>query len=360
MDVRVGFFVLFVGLLGAVSALVVLPLLQYVMGAALLAFVLFPAHKRVVRTRFEVGGHSVGIGAKLSAGILTAVAVVGAIVPILFITVVIFQTVRSFSGEFQSSELTPTVEALAGEFGMTDETIKHIESQLLAEFEQLFENGMQYLAEELIGLINTSIRVGVGLLIFVFLLYYFLVDGERFIGWVSGVAPLNESVRTQLFEEIHVVTWAVMKSHVFVAVIEGVLGGIGLYLLGVPNAAFWTVVMIVVSFLPAIGIWLVWGPAVVFLAIAGNTTQAGLLLMYGVTVLSVVDNYVRAILVDRQSGVHPALVLVGVIGGIYLFGILGLFLGPVLLAAFKAGIQVFGDVYDPKRGTMGPVEENNS
>ncbi len=356
MDVRVGFYVLFVALLGAVSALVVLPLLQYVMGAALLAFVLFPAHKRLVGTRIGVGTYRLTIGGKLSAGILTAIAIVGAIVPLLFFTVVMFRTVQSFARDLQNADIVPTIEAIAETFGVTDQMLEDIESQLLSEIEQLLESTIQYLVQELVGLVNTSIRVGIGLLIFVFLLYYFLADGERLIEWISTVAPLDESVRTQLFEEIRVVTWAVMKSHVFVALIEGILGGIGLYILGVPNAAFWTIVMIVVSFLPAIGIWLVWAPAVAFLAFAGNTTQAGLLLVYGITVLSVVDNYLRAILVDRQSGVHPALVLVGVIGGIYLFGILGLFLGPVLLAVFKAGTQVFGDVYDPQRETTTSAE----
>jgi len=90
-----------------------------------------------------------------------------------------------------------------------------------------------------------------------------------------------------------------------------------------------------------IGVWLVWAPMVVYLIVVGDPVAAALLLAYGIAVLSVVDNYLRAIFVDRGSGVHPAIVLVGVLGGIYLLGIMGLFLGPILLALFKASVTVF-------------------
>ncbi len=350
MDLRVGFYVTLLAILAAVSALLVLPLLQYLLAAAFLAFVLFPLHERLSTTRIETRWGEVTVGPRTSAGLLTVFAIVAAILPLLFFTVVIFQTVLSFTRNFEELELVATVQELTARFSIEEELLELLRTQLLEELEGILESSIQILFQELLGLIDLSIRVGIGLLVFVFLLYYFLVDGRRLLGWIAAVAPLEEEVRTELFEEINVVTWAVMKSHVFVALVEGILGGIGLYLLGVPNAAFWTVVMIVVSFLPAIGIWLVWAPAVGYLALVGAPLQAGVLLVYGIAVLSVVDNYLRAILVDRGSGVHPAVVLVGVIGGLYLFGILGLFLGPVVLAVFKAGLQVFGEVYTPESG----------
>ncbi len=144
-----------------------------------------------------------------------------------------------------------------------------------------------------------------------------------------------------------------LRSHVLVAIAEGVLGGIGLYVLGVPNVAFWTVVMIIVSFLPAIGVWLVWGPIVGYLFVMGDSVGASLLLVYGFTVLSVVDNYLRAVLVDLESGVHPGTVLIGVIGGLYLFGMLGLLLGPVLLATFKPSSKSSARRTIPPNGLSG-------
>lgn len=350
MNLRVGFLVFLLAILGAVSAMLVLPLLQYVMAAALLAFVLHPLHERLANRTIGVRGVRYTVHPRVSAGLLTALGIVAAVLPVVFLSIILLQTVLSFIEDLGEMDLVETAREIAIEFGIEPELLDELEASLLTEINEMLDMGLEVVLQEVLGLLNTSIRVGIGLLVLVFLLYYFLVDGRRLVRWIGTVAPLEDGVRRKLFGEINVVTWAVMKSHVLVALAEGILGGIGLYLVGVPNVAFWTVIMIVVSFLPAIGVWLVWGPAVGYLLLVGEPVNAVLLLLYGIAVLSVVDNYLRAILVDRSSGVHPAVVLVGVIGGIYLFGILGLFLGPVLLAVFKAALEVFGEVYHPEEG----------
>ncbi|TYL39230.1 AI-2E family transporter [Natronococcus pandeyae] len=333
MDVRTAFFALLLVVLAAISTLILAPLLQYVLAAGLLAFVLYPAHERLESR----------IGAQPSALVLTGVAILAAVVPILYLSIVVMQTVFSFLDGFDEMAVIEGGRELALELGADPEVVATTEAQLVSELEAFLGNAVDIALAELIGLLNASIRMSLGLLVLVFVLYYLLVDGRMFVDWLADVAPLEDGIRDELFDEVEVVTWAVIKSHVLVAVVEGVLGGLGFYLLGVPNVAFWTVIMIVVSFLPAIGIWLVWGPAVGYLAMTADPLAAVALLLYGLAVLSVVDNYLRAIFVDRNSGLHPAVVLVGVIGGIYLLGIMGLFLGPVLLAVFKAGLNVLNE-----------------
>lgn len=331
MDVRTAFFALLLVVLGAVATLMIAPLLQYVMAAALLAFVLYPVHERLESR----------IGPRLSALFLTGFAIVAAVVPVLYFSIIILQTVFSFLEAFDETAVIEAVRTIALDLGVDAETIEAAEAQILTEIEGTLTSAIEVVLTEVIGLVNASIRMSFGLLVLVFVLYYLLVDGGSFVAWLADVAPLEEEIRRELFDEVEVVTWAVIQSHVLVALVEGLLGGLGFYLLGVPNVAFWTVIMIVVSFLPAIGIWLIWGPAVAYLAVTADPIYGLALSLYGITVLSLVDNYLRAIFVDRGSGLHPAVVLVGVIGGIYLLGIMGLFLGPVLLAVFKAGLNVF-------------------
>ncbi|ARS88625.1 AI-2E family transporter [Natrarchaeobaculum aegyptiacum] len=334
MDVRTGFLALVLAITGAIVFLLVAPLLQYVLAAGLLAFVCYPIHRRL-RARVDE---------RLSALAVTGLAIVTAVFPILILSVFLVGSVIEFLDSLEELTILETIRETALEFGVEEAILDELEAELLAEFEPSLGGIVEVALAEAIGLLNASVRLGFGLLVLVFVLYYLLVDGRAFVDWVGSVAPLSPGVREELFDEIETVTWAVIYSHVLVAVVEGVLGGLGFYLLGVPNVAFWTVVMMLVSFLPAIGIWLVWGPGVVYLALTAGPLPALVLLLYGVAVLSVVDNYLRAIFVDRGSGVHPAIVLVGVIGGIYLFGVVGLFLGPVLLAAFKAGLTVFAGV----------------
>lgn len=345
MDIRIGFFAALLVVLGSVSVLLALPLLQYVMAAALLAYVLFPLHDRLAGRSVRIGNRTAVIYPRLSAGFLTLFAIVVAILPLLILSVIVLQTVISFAEDLGGSNLLDRVRELALDLGVSQEALADMEARFPTEIDEMLDAGLDIALQELTSIANLSFRVGLGLLVFIFLLYYFLVDGRRLVAWTGTVAPLEDQVYKELVEEVDIVTQAVIKSHVLVAITEGVLGGIGLYLLGVPSAGFWTVMMIIVSFLPGIGIWLVWGPATGYLVFIGEPVAGGLLLVYGIVVLSVVDNYLRAILVDRESGVHPAVVLVGVIGGLYLFGILGLFLGPVLLAVTKAAFQVFGEVY---------------
>ncbi|ELY58993.1 AI-2E family transporter [Natronolimnohabitans innermongolicus] len=333
-------------LLGGIGALVVLPLLQYLFAAALLAFVLFPLHDALARRTVTVRGLTLTITPRISAAVVTVFGLVATVLPLFVLTLVVLQTVLSFIEDFDEVAVTEVVLDALYELGLDDTAIAELETYFSGEIDGFLERSVELALQEMVGLLNTSFQVALGLLVLVFLLYYFLVDGRRLVGWIGSVAPIRDDVREELVGEIQDVTWAVLMSHVLVALAEGILGGIGLYLLDVPNAAFWTIIMIVVSFLPAIGIWLVWAPVVGYLFLIGEPVSAALLLVYGVTVLSVVDNYLRAILVDMGSGVHPGTVLVGVIGGLYLFGFLGLLLGPVFLATFKAVVEVFSEVYD--------------
>lgn len=348
MASRAWYLALLLAVFGVVSALLVLPLLQYILAAAILAFVLYPLYERLLGSRVSVRGQGFVVGPRLSGLLITGFGIVAVILPLLVLSLVLLQTALSLVEELAELELTERYRELVRDLGVDDRIIEEIETFLRSEVEAFLERAAEMAFREIVRFVDVSIRVGIGLLVLVFLLYYFLVDGRRLLGWLAMVSPIEEEVVERLFGEIDAVTWAVMKSHVFVALLEGILGGIGLYVLGVPNVAFWTVVMVVVSFLPAIGIWLIWAPAVGYLVVIGEPISAVLLLVYGITVLSVIDNYVRALLVDMDAGVHPALVLVGVIGGIYVFGILGLFIGPILLAVFKAIAEVAGEHYSSR------------
>ena len=337
MDTRKLFFALLVLALGVVAFLIAFPLSQYLLAAGLLAFLLYPLHVRLAPR----------VGSFVSAVALTVFAVVATVIPLLIISAIILQTAIEFLEEFDYAGAAERIDALLEQYGLDHDFDGGVEELIVVLFEEYAAPIAESLLQEVTTVFDLTIRIAVGLMILIFLLYYFLKDGDRLLAWIRRVTPLDDDIITEFFDETNAITWAMLKSHVFVAIVEGILGGIGLYLLGVPNALFWTVIMIIVSVLPIIGIWLVWGPAVAYLFVIGAPLQGTVLLLYGVTVLAIVDNYLRAILVDRDAGLHPAVVLVGVIGGIYLLGIIGLFLGPILLAVFKASVNVFSRTYAP-------------
>lgn len=339
MNIRPAFSALLIIALGTVAWLVVFPLNQYIITAGLLAFLCQPLHDRLIPR----------IGTMGSALVLTVAAALVTVVPLVVLSVLVLMTAQEFAAGFDRSEAIE-------ELGLVLNQYVDFEQQFGASFEDVANNTIQGLVApvsdrliaEAAGVVTTGLEVTLGLLVLVFLMYYFLKDGDRLFRWVRAVTPLEQSMIDEFFEETRQVTWAVLKSHVFVALVEGVAAGVGLWVLGVPNAVFWTGVMVVFSVLPAIGVWIIWAPATLYLFLTDGLLSAAVLLVYGLTVLALIDDVLRAYLVNQDTGLHPAVVLVGVVGGIYLLGILGVFLGPVLLAVFKAGVAVFSREYGPE------------
>lgn len=330
MDARTSFFALLVCVLGVLAALVVLPLVQYVLAACLLAVVLRPAYERLAP---RVGTRAAGLT-------VTGLAVAGGVVPLVLVSLVVLRTAASVRETTSVDRIAANAREFAGtELGLADGTVAALESVVSAELEGAIAGATDVTVARTVGLASAAADVIAGTIVLVFVLYYLLVDGPAVVAWIRRHVPLEPRVLDDLFEEIHVVVWAVLRSHVLVAVIQGVLGGLGLALLGVPYAPVLAVILVLVSFLPAIGVWLVWGPVTVAHAISSGPVRGVLLLGYGIAVLAVVDNYLRAILVDRRAELHPAIVLVGVIGGVVLFGIVGVFVGPVVLATFKVCVK---------------------
>lgn len=313
--------------LGYLSLLIFLPFSTYLLAAMLLAFMLHPLHRRLAPH----------IGRRPSSFTLVVFAVAATLTPLVVITYLLVETIEDISEGLDQVVLFQQIEELIVNF-------TGIDVDLATEIEQAMTRFADMALGELTGLIAQAFHFVIGAMLLVFVLYYLILDGSTLVGWIIDVTPLDRDIQQELLEEANVITWAVLKSHLLVAIIEGVLVGIAFFIAGVPNPAFWTVIMIFLSILPIVGVSLIWAPAVIFLVYIGSFPAAIFLFAYGAVVINL-DNYFRAILVDRGSDLHPAVVLVGVLGGLYVFGILGLFIGPIVLAIFKATVNVFGRRY---------------
>jgi len=134
---------------------------------------------------------------------------------------------------------------------------------------------------------------------------------------------------------------ATVKGTLVIGLVQGFLGGVIFAILGIQGAVFWGVVMAILSLLPAIGAGLVWGPAAIFLLVAGQWIKGLILVAFGVLVISMVDNLLRPVLVGRDTKMPDYLVLLSTLGGLSLVGISGFILGPVIAALFIALWQMY-------------------
>lgn len=348
MDARTAVFALLLAVLCGLAALLVVPLVEYVLAACLLAVVLRPAYERLEP---RVGARAAGLA-------LTVLAVVAGIVPIVLVSVVVLNTTATTLESIDGEQVFAAGREIArDDLGLPAESVAAFEAAARAELEGSIPNVAELTLTRTVDVVTAGIDLAVGTFVLVFLLYYLLVDGAAFVAWLREVAPLDDRLLDELFGEVHAVTWAVLRSHVFVAIVQGILGGLGLAVLGVPYATTLAVILVLVSVLPTIGVWLVWGPVTVAHAVSSDPLRAVVLLGYGIAVLAVADNYLRAILVDRGSSLNPATALVGVFGGIYLFGIVGLFVGPIVLATFKACVTVVDRIDGPAPNELDAATE---
>ena len=335
MDAERSFLVALVLAFAAVSALFVLPYTQYVLLAILLSYLLYPLQERLAPQ----------VGARPAAAVLISFTTLVVLVPLgALLGVAVRQALALVTalveGELGLNEIESFVRARTGfAVDLTNAiTSAGVDPQeVLSLFDR--ESGMALL-DALSGVLGGVSTALIGLTVLLFLLYYFLVSGASLLGWLRSVTPLSADTWSALVRQVDRLMWAVLVGNVAVAVVQGVLTGIGFAALGINNAVFWTVVTVVLALLPLIGASVIWLPASGYLFFVGRPVAAALLFAYGALVVSLSDNYLRPMVGGREANLNPALFVLGVFGGLIVFGFMGLFFGPVIVGTLKVLVEL--------------------
>ena len=329
MDVSKGFMLTVIAALGALTLAIAWPFLEYVLLAVLIAYLLTPLYRRLESRAGET-----------TAALALVVGATGAVIlPFAALVGFVASDALELADRFGESEID------VGRFEAVITRYTGQEVDLLTALGTAVENFSGVLAGNAPDLVGAVTHALIGIALAAFLLFFFLRDGRRFVDWLFEVTPLPAAVQRDLAADVNDLMWAVLVGHVLVSAIQGILAGIGLFVTGVPNAVFWTFMMIILALLPVIGAFLVWGPAAAYLLLIGEPIAGGALFVYGAVVVSFSDNYLRSILVDRRARLSPATIMLGVVGGLYLLGVMGLFFGPVIVGALKVSIETFDEYY---------------
>ena len=186
------------------------------------------------------------------------------------------------------------------------------------------------------------------LFVMTFVIYYLLKDGDIVVARIKNILPLKESHKQKVLQKFHEVTGAVFYGNIAVAIAQGFLGAVGFLVLGVSSPILWGFVMILFALIPYFGTAVIWLPAALNLIFEGYlqdstsaTVRGILLIVYGVLVVSIIDNILKPKMIGTKGNVHPILVLLGVLGGLNLFGFLGIILGPIMLALLMTFVEIY-------------------
>lgn len=188
-------------------------------------------------------------------------------------------------------------------------------------------------------------------------MFFFLRDGESMLEKIFYYVPLSHEDEARMLERFTSVTRATVRGTLIIGLIQGTLAGLALWVAGIDGAAFWGTIMVVLSVVPGIGPALVWLPAVIYLFITGHALAASLLAAWCAGVVGTIDNVLRPILVGKDAQMPDLLVLIGTLGGLFLFGPIGFIVGPIVCGLFLTAWDIYGAAF---RHILPPVKSLHS
>jgi predicted PurR-regulated permease PerM len=318
------------------------PFFGAVFWAAVIAITFDPLNRRLLR---DWGGHR-----NLAALATVLVILFIVVLPVLLIATALVREATDLFGRIQSGQLDligvfqPIFDALPSwairwleRFGLTD--IGSIRDRLSAAL----PGGMKAIASQALTVSQSTLDFVISLGVMLYLLFFLLRDGQALVLRMKKAIPLRAEQQNALFANFTVVIRATVKGDIFVAILQGAMGGLAFWFLGVRAALLWAVLMAFLSLLPAIGAALVWLPVAIYFLATGSLWHGIFLIVYGVLVIGLVDNLLRPMLVGKATKIPDYIVLISTLGGIQSFGLHGFIVGPVIAAMFLAAWDIFSE-----------------
>ncbi len=179
------------------------------------------------------------------------------------------------------------------------------------------------------------------LVTFLYSLYFGYRDGRRFLRWLIDVLPFEDSRTRELLDQFHSTSLAIFKGTMAIGIVQGGLGGLLLWATGVPTPFLWTVVMVLLSIIPGLGVQIILLPAGIGLILSGHTISGVIVLATSLLVIGTADNLLRPILIGRGTSMHELLIFVSTVGGLLVLGAPGLIIGPIVAALLRTSLRYY-------------------
>ena len=328
------------GLLYVVIRLL-LPFAEPILWATVLAVVFYPAYRLLLRATPRYPS--------LAAGIMTILILVAVVVPSLMMSGLLArQTVdgyRSLSAYVASGKLAHLNQAtehwiVAPLWSWVQERVALGEVSLANVVLAGARWGSEFAATNAAAFARNVFGFVVGLAIMLFTLFFAFRDGPTMIASIESAVPLAAADRQRVIERMRLTVLAVVQGMTITAAAQGFLLGLGVWLIGLPYAALLGTMGFALAFVPG-GVTLVWLPTAIAVLFAGNYGQAAALALYCMLIVGTVDNLIRPLVIGPQLQLSTPLLMFGILGGLKLYGIIGLFLGPAVLALFAVVLSIY-------------------
>jgi len=320
-------------IVAVLAFLVVRPILLSVVMGVLLAFIFSPLFRHLKK---YVGSDF------LSALIICSV--LGLIFIVLFwflIPVFIEQFIKIFLNLQMMDLITPLKEAFPTFFASEEFSIE-VGSAISSFVNNISTFFISSFSDFLLNLPTIALQLFVVGVTF----FFVLKDGNLMVKYLKSILPFTKDVEKKLFEQSKGITYAVIYGQIITGLIQGSIVGLGLFILGIPNATILAVLALLAGVLPILGTTVVWIPVSIYLFATGSIFDAVGIFIFGV-ISTTIDNFLRPLIVSQKANVHTSIVLIGMIGGVFMLGVLGLLIGPLILAYLFTILDIYRNKNTP-------------
>ena len=316
------------------------PFFTSIAWAAVLSYALHPVYRRLVRV---TRGYKI-----ISALLMCSVVTVVIILPLLYLSALIGEELaRTYKAAMALVSQGGLLENIRREYPVVGAMVERLQeyerltgTSLRAALTDnlqdmgkwLFEEATFVVTHALLGLFQTAIML--------VCTFYFFLDGERVVRWIENALPLTHQQQRIVFQRFDEVVRASVEGSTIVAILEGLIGGLAFWIAGLSTPVLWGVIMGVLAYVPAAGASLVWVPGALYLWFIGAYGKMAIVCVAG-GIIALLDHVLRTILVGNRSKLHPMLVFFSVLGGIRVFGILGIVAGPLIVAIGRAMLDIY-------------------
>ncbi|MFV3283155.1 AI-2E family transporter [Pseudomonas sp. NY15356] len=314
---------------------ILLPFYGAVFWAVILAILFAPLQRDLVLR--------LGRRRNLAAAVTLLVCLLIAVLPVIIISALLVQEGATIYQRIEKGELDIAGHIEGGKTLLPSFAQSGLERMGMGDLEGLREKitkwamqGSQFLASQAFSFGQGTFDFLVSFGVMLYLLFFFLREGAELARKVRMAVPLPEQQKRRLQLKFSRVVRATVKGNLLVAVTQGALGGLIFWVLGIPSALVWGVLMAFLSLLPAVGSAMVWGPVAAYFLATGAIVPGVVLIAFGVLVIGLVDNVLRPILVGKDTRMPDYLILISTIGGLAVFGLNGFVIGPLIAALFMS------------------------
>jgi len=223
--------------------------------------------------------------------------------------------------------------------------IEPYKAQLVEKLGEAAGGAGQFLFDSIRDVTRGTFAVFLNVFVFLYAMFFFLMRGPELLDSALRYLPLEESDRDMLIERGLTVTKATLKSILIIGVLQGALVALAFWVLGIEGAAFWGVMVLILSAIPGLGSAIIWVPAAIYLFAVDQIWAGVALTVWGALVVGLVDNILRPRLVGEEAKIPDLLILLSILGGIAGFGVVGIVVGPILAAVFLTVLEIYRTVF---------------